>query len=72
MSRQSTSSERAEVRSSIHRYLAACDLLESSADILTHRTVGIYAPGYEQRRAERIKERYGIDVPVQSPLEAAS
>ncbi|CAK4034924.1 probable NADH-ubiquinone oxidoreductase 213 kDa subunit [Lecanosticta acicola] len=27
---------------------------------------GIYAPGYEQRRAERIKERYGIDVPVQS------
>ncbi|KAK4611575.1 NADH-ubiquinone oxidoreductase [Fulvia fulva] len=33
---------------------------------------GIYAPGYEQRRAERIKERYGIDVPVQSPLEAAS
>ncbi|EME77968.1 uncharacterized protein MYCFIDRAFT_33688 [Pseudocercospora fijiensis CIRAD86] len=27
---------------------------------------GIYGPGYEQRRAERIKERYGIDVPVQS------
>ncbi|KAF2169651.1 hypothetical protein M409DRAFT_20064 [Zasmidium cellare ATCC 36951] len=33
---------------------------------------GVYAPGYEQRRAERIKERYGIDVPVQSPLETAS
>lgn len=25
---------------------------------------GIYAPGYEQRRAQRIKERYGIDVPM--------
>lgn len=23
---------------------------------------GIYGPGYEQRRRERIKERYGIDV----------
>ncbi|KJX98142.1 NADH-ubiquinone oxidoreductase 213 kda subunit [Zymoseptoria brevis] len=27
---------------------------------------GIYAPGYPERRAERIKERYGIDVPVSS------
>jgi hypothetical protein len=27
---------------------------------------GIYAPGYAERRAERIKERYGIDVPVAS------
>jgi len=24
---------------------------------------GIYPPGYEQRRAERLKERYGFDVP---------
>lgn len=23
---------------------------------------GIYGPGYEERRAERIKEKYGIDV----------
>lgn len=27
---------------------------------------GITAPGYEERRAQRIKERYGIDVPVSS------
>lgn len=27
---------------------------------------GIYAPGYEERRAQRIKEAYGIDVPVKS------
>ncbi|KAF2838590.1 hypothetical protein M501DRAFT_1004358 [Patellaria atrata CBS 101060] len=26
---------------------------------------GIYAPGYRERRAERIKENYGIDVPTQ-------
>lgn len=25
---------------------------------------GIYGPGYEERRAKRIKDRYGIDVPV--------
>ena len=24
---------------------------------------GIYGPGYEERRAQRIKENYGIDVP---------
>jgi hypothetical protein len=24
---------------------------------------GIYAPGYEERRRQRIKENYGIDVP---------
>lgn len=24
--------------------------------------IGIYAPGYEERRAQRIKEAYGIDV----------
>jgi hypothetical protein len=25
---------------------------------------GIYGPGYEERRAQRIKDRYGIDVPT--------
>jgi hypothetical protein len=24
---------------------------------------GIYGPGYEERRKQRIKENYGIDVP---------
>ncbi|EED17661.1 NADH-ubiquinone oxidoreductase 213 kDa subunit [Talaromyces stipitatus ATCC 10500] len=28
---------------------------------------GIYAPGYAERRRERIKEAYGIDVPVTPP-----
>lgn len=30
---------------------------------LTHVT-GIRAPGYEERRAQRLKERYGFDVPA--------
>ncbi|MCJ1296137.1 hypothetical protein MMC34_007702 [Xylographa carneopallida] len=29
---------------------------------------GIYGPGYEERRRERIKQNYGIDVPAQSML----
>lgn len=28
---------------------------------LTHDT-GIYGPGYEERRTERLKEKYGIEV----------
>ncbi|PWY94375.1 NADH-ubiquinone oxidoreductase 213 kDa subunit [Aspergillus sclerotioniger CBS 115572] len=28
---------------------------------------GIYAPGYAERRAERIKEAYGIEVPTSAP-----
>ncbi|KAL2216211.1 NADH-ubiquinone oxidoreductase [Thermoascus aurantiacus ATCC 26904] len=28
---------------------------------------GIYAPGYAERRRERIKQAYGIDVPVTQP-----
>lgn len=31
---------------------------------------GIKAPGYEERRRERIKEAYGIDVPT-SPIPAS-
>lgn len=27
---------------------------------------GIYGPGYQERRAERIKEAYGITVPVKA------
>ncbi|KIN00846.1 hypothetical protein OIDMADRAFT_18987 [Oidiodendron maius Zn] len=27
---------------------------------------GIYGPGYDERRRERIKEKYGIDVPAKS------
>jgi hypothetical protein len=33
---------------------------------------GIYAPGYEQRRVERIKEAYGIDVTNPAPAVGAS
>lgn len=28
--------------------------------------LGIYGPGYDERRRERIKEKYGIDVPAKS------
>ena len=28
--------------------------------------LGIYGPGYAERRRERIKEKYGIDVPGSS------
>ncbi|KAH8434997.1 uncharacterized protein LDX57_012626 [Aspergillus melleus] len=31
---------------------------------------GIYAPGYAERRRERLKEAYGIDVPT-SPIPAS-
>lgn len=27
------------------------------------RVTGIYGPGYDERRRERIKQRYGVDVP---------
>jgi len=33
------------------------------ADLLA---LGIYGPGYDERRRERIKEKYGIDVPAKS------
>ena len=32
--------------------------------LITPTRAGIYGPGYRARRAERIKEAYGIDVPV--------
>lgn len=25
---------------------------------------GVYAPGYQERRRQRLKEKYGIDVPA--------
>jgi hypothetical protein len=36
----------------------------------TNSFLGVYGPGYEQRRAERIKEAYGIEVPT-SPVPAS-
>ncbi len=33
----------------------------------TNSDTGIYAPGYEERRKQRIKEKYGIDVPTNPP-----
>lgn len=33
---------------------------------LTSKPPGIYAPGYDERRKQRIKENYGIDVPAKS------
>ena len=32
--------------------------------------LGIYGPNYEERRRERIKEAYGIEVPTQ-PMPAS-
>lgn len=32
-------------------------------DFSSLTNTGVYAPGYEARRAERIKQTYGIDVP---------
>lgn len=29
--------------------------------------IGVYAPGYEERRAERLMENYGIDVKNPAP-----
>lgn len=34
--------------------------------------VGVYAPGYTERRAQRIKEAYGIDVTAPAPAVHAS
>jgi hypothetical protein len=44
--------ERAEVIR--HRY--------ELRSILANSGSGIYGPGYEERRKQRIKERYGIDI----------
>ena len=33
-------------------------------------TTGVYGPGYDDRRRERIKQNYGIDVPTTSTREA--
>lgn len=33
---------------------------------LTLDVTGIYAPGYDERRRERLKEKYGLDVPAKS------
>jgi hypothetical protein len=30
----------------------------------TNCAAGIYAPGYQERRRERLKAKYGIDIPV--------
>ena len=38
---------------------------EDCADLRT----GIYGPGYAERRRERLKQRYGIDVP-ETPVSA--
>lgn len=32
--------------------------------VLANKPPGIYAPGYAERRRERIKQAYGIDVPA--------
>lgn len=36
--------------------------VKNEGDRLIH--TGIYAPGYAERRAERLKDAYGIEVPV--------
>lgn len=33
----------------------------------TNGVPGIYGPGYAERRRERIKQNYGIDVPASVP-----
>lgn len=36
------------------------------------RTIGIYGPGFEERRRERIKKTYGWDLPVTHPSASPS
>jgi hypothetical protein len=55
LKRQSTNWEREEVRSSLPEFHALINVFK-----------GIYGPGYQERRAERIKEKYGIEVPTKS------
>lgn len=38
----------------------------------TNNAKGIYAPGYDERRQQRLKENYGIDVPAKSTHTAGS
>ena len=33
------------------------------AQLVANDDAGIYGPGYRERRADRLKERYGLDVP---------
>lgn len=41
------------------------EISKETWSMLTH-LAGITAPGYQERRAQRIKDNYGIDVPVSS------
>ena len=48
-----------------------CDDVQSrffchGSQLLMYISTGIHAPGYEERRAQRIKANYGIDVPATS------
>ena len=45
------------------RGMSQDDQTSYQADMLV---LGIYGPGYDERRRERIKEKYGIDVPAKS------
>lgn len=57
---------RAEVSShfALHlRFLLGSCVAVPAEMVLTWVVVGVYAPGYEERRAQRIKEAYNIDVP---------
>lgn len=40
------------------------DMISRRSRRLLTDYAGITAPGYEERRAQRIKDNYGIDVPV--------
>lgn len=44
---------------------------EKDCELTVCCLLGIYAPGYEERRAQRIKEAYGIDVPSASARTAS-
>jgi hypothetical protein len=46
------------------RCYAVASLL--SRELFANLCAGIHAPGYEERRAQRIKANYGIDVPAAS------
>jgi hypothetical protein len=46
---------------------------EGPAGAVADEWIGIYPPGYEERRRQRLKEKYGLDInPVKATVDGST